>query len=212
MMKRRIAALALMVVTAMAAVPVTAQSLVRFGVKGGLELTEMDFSADALRESNRAGFYVGPVVKFQLPVVGLGLDAAPLYSLRTLKVEGEKLTQQSLVVPVHARYGANVGDLLGVFLCAGPQFSFNLGDDILYWKDNDGNNKQFSLQNTMLSVNLGAGVTIGGHLEASIFYNIPLGKTADFTWDELGSRLSEQSWKRAKSRTNAWHLALVYYF
>lgn len=190
--------------------PVGAQ--VRIGLKGGLELTQMEFSSAALRESNRAGFYVGPQAKFQLPVVGLGIDVAALYSRREVKVESESLTQQSLLIPAHVRYGVNIGEVLGIFLCAGPQFSFNVGDDIFYWRDKDNNNNQYSLQNTLLSMNFGGGIDIGPNLEATIYYNVPLGKTADFTWDRLGTELKNESWRRAKSRINAWHVALTYFF
>ena len=192
-------------------VPSKAQ-LFRVGMKGGLELTQMDFSSDVLRKSNRGGFYIGPQVKFKLPVVGLGIDASLLYSQRDLKVEGESLKQKSILLPVHARYGAGIGETLGVFLCAGPQFSFNVGDDVFYWQDGEFNNNQFSLQNTMLSFNFGGGLQFGSHLEAAVFYNVPLGKTADFTWDKFGTEMKDQRWSRAKSRTNAWHLSLTYYF
>lgn len=185
---------------------------VHIGVKGGLELTQMEFSSAALRESNRAGFYVGPQVKFQLPVVGLGIDVAALYNRRNVKVEHENLTQQSLLIPAHIRYGANIGNVLGIFLCAGPQLSFNIGDDIFYWRDEESNNNQYSLQNTLLSMNFGGGVDIGPNLEATIYYNVPLGKTADFTWDRLGTELKNETWRRAKSRINAWHIALTYFF
>ena len=190
--------------------PVGAQ--VRIGLKGGLELTQMEFSSAALRESNRAGFYVGPQAKFQLPVVGLGIDVAALYSRREVKVESESLTQQSLLIPAHVRYGVNIGEVLGIFLCAGPQFNFNVGDDIFYWRDKDSNNNQYSLQNTLLSMNFGGGIDLGPNLEATIYYNVPLGKTADFTWDRLGEELKNEKWSRAKSRINAWHIALTYFF
>ena len=206
------------VLTALSVV-LPAQAQARFGLKGGLELTQMEFSSTALRESNRAGFYVGPQVKFQLPVVGLGVDVAALYNRRDVKVggqsvEGETITQQSLLIPANVRYGVNIGDLLGVFLCTGPQFSFNLGKDVFYWYDDvKDNNHQYSLQNTLLSMNFGGGVNIGPNLEATIYYNVPLGKTADFTWDGLRDELKKnETWSRAKSRINAWHIALSYYF
>ena len=191
--------------------PAGAQN-VHFGVKGGVELTHMEFSGDALRKSNRTGFYIGPQLKFQLPVVGLGIDGSLLYSQRELKVEGESIRQQSLLLPVHARYGVGIGDELGVFLCAGPQFSFNVGHDVFYWIDEEFGNNQFSLQNTTLSMNFGGGLMFAGHLEASVFYNVPLGKTADFTWDKLGSELYHHEWSRDKSNTNAWHISLTYFF
>jgi hypothetical protein len=185
---------------------------VRFGLRGGFELTQMDFKSKALDNSNRAGFYVGPQVKFQLPVVGLGVDVAALYNRRDLKVAGEGFTQQSLYLPAHARYGANIGELLGVFLSIGPQLSFNLGDDLFHWRDNEENNNQYSLQNTMLSFDFGVGMNFGPHFEATLYYNLPVGKTADFTWEELGKKLANEDWNRAKNKTNAWHIGLTYFF
>jgi hypothetical protein len=189
-----------------------AEAQVRFGLKGGFELTEMNFSASDLREANRVGFYAGPAVKFTLPVVGLNIDASLLYSQRDLKVDGEKILQKSLLLGGDLRYSVGLGDALSIFVNAGPQLSLNVGDDVFYWRDDEQNNHQYALQNTMISFNLGLGVTFLNHFEAGIYYNIPAGKTADFTWDKIGETLKDTSWNRAKSKTNAWHVAVAYYF
>ncbi len=189
-----------------------AEAQVRFGLKGGFELTEMNFNASDLREANRAGFYLGPVMKFTLPVVGLNIDASLLYSQRDLKVDGEKILQKSLLLGGDLRYSVGLGDALSIFVNAGPQLSLNIGDDVFYWKDDGQNNHQYALQNTMISFNLGLGVSFLEHFEAGIYYNIPAGKTADFTWDKIGDNLKETSWNRAKSKTNAWHVAVAYFF
>lgn len=192
--------------------PLQAGKLADFGVKGGFELTEMNFNSNDLQESNRAGFYVGPVVKFKLPVVGLGIDASLLYSKRDLKVDGNYIDQQSLLLPANLRYGVGLGSVMSIFASAGPQLSFNIGDDIFHWKDDELDNHQYSLQNTMISFNFGLGLNFGGHLEAGIYYNVPMGKTADFTWEEVGTDLVRTDWSREKTRTNAWHVAVAYYF
>ena len=192
--------------------PTRAGTPVRFGVKGGFELTEMNFNASDLRQANRAGFYAGPVAKFTLPVVGLCIDASVLYSQRDLKVDGENILQKSLLLGGDLRYNIGVGDVLGIFVNLGPQLSLNIGDDVFYWKDEDQNNHQLALQNTMISFNLGLGMSFLQHFEAGIFYNIPAGKTADFTWDKVGDQLIDTSWSRAKTKTNAWHIAVAYYF
>ena len=203
----------LMVLLAMVLwLPAMAGSPVRFGVKGGFELTEMNFNASDLRQANRAGFYAGPVAKFSLPVVGLCIDASVLYSQRDLKVDGENILQKSLLLGGDLRYHIGVGDVVGIFVNLGPQLSLNIGDDIFYWKDDDQSNNQFALQNTMISFNLGLGMTFLQHFEAGIFYNIPAGKTADFTWDKVGDQLRDTSWSRAKTKTNAWHVAVAYFF
>jgi len=188
------------------------QAKVRFGVTGGFQLTNMEFNNDALKESNRVGWFAGPTVKFTLPIVGLGVDVAALYDQRDLKVDGSTFKQESIVVQGAARYSVGMGEALSIFLHAGPQFSFNVGDDFEHWITHEDEYKQFSLQETMLSVNLGLGITLASHFEAAIRYNIPISKTSDFTWNELGNQMAAESWHHAKSRTNAWNVSVSYFF
>ena len=115
---------------------VPAQAQLKFGLKGGVNVTNMSFSSDVLDASNRAGFFVGPTVKFTLPIVGLGIDASALYDQREGKVklaykdvESENtVKQQQVVVPINLRYGVGLGSMASVFFFAGPQFGFNVGD------------------------------------------------------------------------------------
>lgn len=189
----------------------TAQAQVRLGVKGGFQLANMQFNTDALRSSNRVGFSIGPTVKIGLPVPGISVDIAALYDQRDLKVQEQVFKQKSLLIQGDARCGAGIGDVLGIFIKAGPQFSFNVGDDIIHWIK-DGDSKQFALQETMLSINLGVGVTFANHFEGAITYNIPISKTADFTWYQLSNELFDETWNHAKTRTNAWSVSVTYYF
>lgn len=64
----------------------TASAQVQFGVKAGVNVTNMSLDKEVLDASNRVGFFVGPTVKFTLPVVGLGIDASALYDQREAKV------------------------------------------------------------------------------------------------------------------------------
>ena len=194
------------------AMPSSAQSGAQFGFRGAVQLTEMSFDSEVLGSNNRTGFSIGPTLKISTPVTGLSVDVAALYDQRDLKVDGQILHQKSILLPANARLGASVFKLVGIFLSAGPQLSFNLGNDIMQWVDQNGDAKQFTLQNTTLSLNIGAGVTIGSHLEGAVYYNLPLGKTADFTWNTLQEQLHDQSWERAKTTVDAWRLCLSYYF
>ena len=191
--------------------PTHTEAQVQFGAKGGFQLATMQFNTDALRSSNRIGFFFGPTVKFSLPVTGIGVDVAALYDQRDLKVEEETFKQKSLVLQGDARFGAGLGDFLGIYILLGPQFSFNVGDDIIHWVK-DGDAKQFSLQETMLSFNLGLGVSFANHFEGSVTYNVPVSKTADFTWHQLSEQLIDESWNHAKTRTNAWSVSVTYFF
>ena len=190
-----------------------AGSPVKFGFKGGIELTSIDHSDELLKDNNRSGFYIGPTLGISLPLTGLGIDVSLLYNQRTLKGGNESFKQKSLLLPANIRYGVSLGEAIGIFAAAGPQFTFNVGDDVLHWYDDQlDENKHFNMQNTLLSFNFGIGMNIGPHLEAGVFYNIPTGKTGDFTWDKLGDELKSQTWKSAKTRTNAWHISVSYFF
>lgn len=210
MMKRTMMATCLLLTTLLS---LRAGNPVKLGVRGGFELTEMNFNVDDLRQTNRAGFYVGPVISFGMPLSGLSMDIGALYSKRDLKVDDEKVKQKSILVPVNMRFGVDVADVMTVFASAGPQLSFNIGDDVFNWVDNeDKTNHQYTMQNTLVSFNFGLGIRLEKHIEAGVYYNLPIGKAADFTWEKLKNELKQTTWSTAKTKTNAWHVSVSYYF
>ena len=194
----------LVVLVAATLVAIPAQAQFKFGLKGGLNITDMSFSSDVLESSNRAGFFIGPTVKFTLPIVGLGVDASALYDQREAKVKGtdNKLKQQAINIPINLRYDIGLGSLAAVYLAAGPQFGFNIGDkhqtlieDVSDWKLNTSN----------FSVNVGAGVMLLGHLQVGANYNIVCGKTGEVTVFD-GFR------EVVRGRSNTWQISAAYYF
>lgn len=185
---------------------------IQLGLKGGVDITEMDFNSDVLKSSNRAGFFVGPVLNIKTPLPLLSVDVAALYDQCELRVDDETVTQKTIQVPAHARLGVDFGDMAGVFLCAGPQFNFNVGSTSFGWGGTSDTRKNFKLKDTTLGLNLGGGLKLGTHLEAAVYYTVPLGKTADFTWDTLVDGLEDQTMHRARSKKNAWRVSLAYYF
>lgn len=189
------------------------QAQVKFGLKGGVNVTSMSFNKDVLDASNRAGFFIGPTVKFTLPVVGLGIDASALYDQREAKVkvndlESNSIKQQAINVPINLRYGVGLGSVANIFLFAGPQFGFNVGDkvqelykDVADWK----------LKSSNFSVNVGLGVTVLKHLQVSANYNIACGKTGEASVTNVaGDVLKDLT--SSDGRANAWQIALAYYF
>lgn len=189
------------------------QAQVKFGLKGGLNVTSMSFNKDVLDASNRAGFFIGPTVKFTLPIVGLGIDASALYDQREAKlkvedVESNTIKTQSINIPINLRYGFGLGETASLFVFAGPQFGFNVGSKTqeLYQGIAD-----WTLKSSNFSVNVGLGVMLLNHLQVSANYNIACGKTGDVT---VGSALTSayEGLKASDGRTNAWQIALAYYF
>ena len=198
----------LMVVMAVTAVmPASAQG-VKFGVKGGLNNTEMKFDESVFDAENRFGWFAGPVVRIDLPITGLGVDIAGLYDQRETKVNDEKIQQKSILVPINARLNLGLGDAAGIYVAAGPQFGFNIGDDEFKWKDKDNYERTFQLKKSSFSVNLGAGLYLSDHFEVGFTYNIAMGKTADASFKDAVKTATTNDETKAK----AWTISACYYF
>ena len=194
----------------LAAMTFTAQAQVKFGLKGGLNLTKMRFDKDVVSKSNQAGFFIGPTVKFTLPVVGLGIDAAALYDQRSAKLDGvdETLKQKSIQIPINVRYGFGLGSIAGIYFFAGPQFGFNVGDKVTNIISNV---VDWRLKDSNLSANVGLGLMLLNHLQISANYNIAFGTTGEFN---VLTDVASRTWDTVtgKTKANAWQLSLAYYF
>ena len=191
---------------------IQASAQIKFGVKGGLNITDMSFSKDVVNTSNKTGFFIGPTVKFKIPVIGIGFDVAALYDQREAKTKdvydetgapcNQTLKQQAINIPINLRYDLGLGDLAGVYFAAGPQFGFNIGDKSkTLWDDAS----EWKLKSSTLSVNLGAGVMLLKHLQIGANYNIVCGKTGEITFTD-GVKTAY------KGKANTWQISAAYYF
>ena len=201
----------------LAAMTMPAKAQINLGVKGGLNVTSMSLSKDVFESSNQMGFFVGPTAKFTLPVVGLGIDASLLYDQRSSDVElestegivlSDQIKQQSIQIPVNVRFGFGLGDAASIYVFAGPQLGFNLSGkksvfhDAAEWK--------FSTSN--LSGNIGAGVMLLKHIQASVSYNFSLGKTGEFEVENYYAELIGKNGSKSSGKMNAWQLSVAYFF
>ena len=173
------------------------QAQVNWGLRAGANIVNMKMSSDVFSSKNNAGFYVGPTVKFTVPIVGLSFDASALYDQRTAKVVDdakgitEERKQQTIQIPINIRYGWGLSSMANVFLFAGPQFGFNVSKHYSDW----------TWKSSQFSVNVGVGATVLSHLELKANYNFVVGKSAVAYDNFLGN-----------SRFNSWQVGLGYYF
>ena len=188
------------------AMAVQAQN-VKFGVKGGLDIQDMKFDNSVFNTDNKLGWFAGPTLQVSLPIGGLGIDIAGLYNQKKYEVNGESIKQQSILVPVNARLNLGIGSTAGLYVAAGPQFSFNIGDDKFEWKKADVENT-FQLKKSAFSVNLGAGIYFSDHLEIGFAYNIALGSTADATW----GKATDPAALNDDTKPKSWQISAAYYF
>ena len=195
-MKKSFSILAVMLLVAAAA---HAQLPVKFGVKGGLNITKVKFDKDVAKADNRTGFFIGPMAEFTIPIVGIGADIAVLYDQKNIEVNDTKEKLQFIDVPINLKYTLGLGDFAGIYFATGPQFSFNVGDKKLF------DTETYKMKSSNFSWNVGAGVKLINHIQVGYNYNIGLGKTA-----EVDSPLDPV--KKIKMKNNAHQISVAYIF
>ena len=207
----------LMLLFAAVALSLPSQAQVKFGLKGGLNLTNLSLSESIGNNlKSKEGFHIGPTVKIGLPVPGLSVDASALYDQRSAKVSvtsgvsgaevESTLKSQSLQVPINIRYAVGLGSVANLFAFAGPQFGFNLGDKNKKILDDAAN---WTLRSSNVSANLGIGTTILDHLQITANYNFALGKTGEVElWDA-----TKQTWNAfTDGKASSWQVSAAYFF
>lgn len=201
---KKIYAVIILLVAIVVAQP--AQAQVNIGLRGGLNISNMSLNKDVFDVSNRAGFFIGPSLK--LGFGSIGADISALYDQREAKVNDETIKQKNIVIPVNVRFNMGLG-AASVFLAAGPQFGFNIGDKEFKWKKENVENT-FQLKKSNFSVNVGGGVHFG-KLDVGVTYNIAVGKTADV--DAEGAwNTTKDAIKNFDAKNNAWQVFAAIYF
>lgn len=194
----------------------SAQAQIKLGVKGGLNVSSLKLNDNMYDASNRSGFFIGPMVKVTVPVTGLSFDVAALYDQKEAKVKvaddvvggtynSTTVTQKFIDIPVNVRYGFGLSSLANIFLFAGPQWGINVGNKNFKWNKSS----SYSLKKANFSVNVGAGVTLLNHLQASVNYNIECNKSGKM---DTGSLDSNGNPVVVKGRNNTWQISLGYWF
>ena len=177
-----------------------AQAQIHFGVKGGLNLSKASFSnvSENFKKDNFTGFFIGPMAEFNIPIVGLGVDASLLFAQRGIKVsEGnEDLTikQNGIDIPVNLKYTIGLGSMAGIYFAAGPDFYFDFAGN----KTIEG--VKTDKKKAEVGINVGAGVKLLNHLQVGANYNIPLGDTAKFEGID------------GSYKTKTWQVSVAYIF
>ena len=177
------------------ATPAQAQ-LLKWGLKGGVNMSKVDWDGGFKgNKDNSTGFFIGPMAELTVPLIGLGIDGALMYSQRG----DDDWKQQGIEIPVNLKYTIGLGSILGVYVAAGPDFFFNFKDT--KWEG-------FDTKATQVGLNIGAGVKLVQHLQIGVNYQIPLGDS--FSWKGIGEAISDEIGGNGKTKT--WQISLAYLF
>ena len=190
---KKVLSILMVAVALMMAAPAQAQ-LIKFGVKGGMNFSKLDTNVknwnDAVDSSTR--FFVGPMAEVTLPISGLGVDGAVMFSQRG---KGEA-KQQGLEIPVNLKYTLGLGSMFGIYLAAGPDFFFNFKDFV---------GIGVNTEKSQVAINVGAGLKLLRKLQVGLTYQIPMSDS--YTVDMLGRSAS-----KAGVKTKTWQVSAAYIF
>lgn len=182
--------------------PLSAQF--HLGIEAGANVNSVSFSKDVWSSENRLGFFVGPKLCAIIRPLGIGIDAAALYSHKTAAIVTTTATSginthdtelNYIEVPINLRW--NIGsEHLGIYMATGPQFAWFVGDRTISDIYND---RQTVFESNLFSWNVGAGVMLFRHIQLGATYNIPVKKAGtirdSFTQTVDGENIKYHTWQ-----------------
>lgn len=191
----------------LAVMPVGAQGI-DFGVRGGTTRSTLKFEKDNFFGKGHYGWFIGPALRVNLPMM-FSADGAVLFDQREVKIVDEQTMKiKQICIPVNARINIDLspGTGTGIYLAAGPQVAFNVGDSEFKWTSKDSYENTFQLKKSVFSLNLGAGVSLLKQLEVGFAYNIEMGNTGDITWSKLTDKANYDD-----TKVKTWKLQATIY-
>ena len=190
---KKVTGLVLVILMVFIAVP--AKSQLKFGIKGGVNISSVHMKSDILKADNVTGFQIGPMIETTIPLIGIGLDAAILYSQKGMDVKSEAGTSTNVKkdyidVPVNLKWKFGLPIIKG-YLAAGPYIGFRVGGD-KFWEIPGSVVGQVKAKNFSAGLNFGAGVELISHLQVGINYG--LGLTDNYSAEKYDMNARNRGW------------------
>ena len=191
---KKVFSVLMVAVALMIAAPAQAQ-LIKFGVKGGMNFSKLDTDVQSWKDAmdSSTGYFIGPMAEVTLPLVGLGVDGAVMFSQRG---RGE-VKQQGLEIPVNLKWSFGLGSMLGFYLAAGPDFYYNFEKD---------DSALLKTKKSQIAVNLGAGLKLLKKLQVGVNYQMPLSDSYYYNDKVIDGN------QEGGVRTKCWQVSLAYIF
>ena len=172
----------------------SAKSQLRWGLKGGVNISTVHFNSDLFKADNVTGFHIGPMIEGMVPGGGLGFDAAILYSQKGVEMKTEGISSSVKTdyvdVPVNLKWKFGM-PLVKAYLAAGPYVGFRVGGD-KFW-DVPGNILgQVKAKSFGAGVNFGAGIELIKYLQVGFQYS--LGLTENYRVDKFDLETKNRGW------------------
>lgn len=148
------------------------QAQLRFGVKGGVNIASVKFNQDVIDSENITGFHIGPMIEMVIPVAGLGVDAAVVYSQKGFGLNDKGYRNDYIDVPVNLKYKIML-PLVKPYVAAGPYASFRVSGDKLR-KIPGSISEQLKTKSFGAGLNFTAGAEVFDIVQVGLTYSLGL--------------------------------------
>lgn len=167
----------------------------KFGVKAGLNVNHLSANLGTFDQNNRAGWTAGVMTEFQVPIVGLCLDASVMYA--RMNSEKELDNKNFINIPINVKYKFQlpvVSSFFAPYLFTGPSFDFKL----------DKNTMNAMKTKTFQAVwNVGVGLEFVRHLQIGASYGFGMNNILDKVYSGANT---------VKLHNNYWTITAAYLF
>lgn len=194
------------------------EKILNWGIEAGMNFNTLRFDKDMFESSNRLGFFVGPKIKVNSPLLGFGADAALLYSLNSAQVyfhdtdysgiyypsDMKRNKSMSYIeVPMNIRYTFGIS-VISLYLATGPQFNYCVSSDNTV-RDLFYGHVPYDYSRATWGWNFGGGIEIVNHVQLGVTYTMPISNNGNLSWSDVDNLFSSYTQSTVKVR-------LAYYF
>lgn len=186
----------------------TASAQFRFGVRAGIQTNSLHFEKSTFDDNNRVGFTGGVMAEFTVPVVGVGADLSLMYTHRnqgiaTMNADGTDVEKDRglnyIEIPLNLKWKMSIPVIQKIvrpYIFTGPSFAFLTSKRAI----------SDAVKNKSCDVawNVGFGVELFSHLQASACYGFGMTKAFDFVGVTEANAIN--------ARTRCWTITAAYLF
>lgn len=177
---------------------------IKFGLRGGVDVSNNRINKDILNTNNRLGFHFGGVVEVNPPIFGWAVEGSLLFGTQKFDIiqDGYKLSDYTYMrVPVSIKKTFGITNLLRGFAILGPYAEFRLGGGDL--ETTGSVREQYRSKTFTMGFDAGAGITILRNYELGMYYRKALTNNTVANSD-IGELLTK--------KPASWAVVLTYFF